>query len=66
MAERPTCRAVMSHEIPCGKPATHHIPEAGEYAYKTTDTHLCEAHATEALNRGKKPVRRWRPRPTEE
>ncbi len=56
----------MSHETLCGKPATHHIPEAGEYAYQTTDTHLCEAHATEALDSGKKPVRRWRPRPTEE
>ncbi len=69
MAERPTCQAVMrpgeKQDELCGKPATHHIPKPGDYEYKTSDTHLCEAHADEAFSSKQNPVRRWKDRPTE-
>ncbi len=64
-----TCQATVGynsegHATLCGKPSTHHIPEPGDYAYKETDTHLCEAHADEAASSGQNPIRRWRPRPS--
>ena len=67
MVERPTCEAVMrygeeSDEL-CGKAATHHIPESGDYEYRTSDKHLCDAHADEAASSGQKPVRRWTDQP---
>ncbi len=53
MSNHPTCQATISYDenevlILCDKPATHHIPQEGEYQYRETDTHLCEAHADEA------------------
>ncbi len=68
MSNHPTCQATVSYDenevdIPCGKPATHHIPQEGEYQPRETDTHLCEAHADEAKSTGHNTVRRWSEKP---
>ncbi len=68
MSNHPTCQTSISYDenevaILCGKPATHHIPQEGEYQYRETDTHLCEAPADEAESSGPNPVRRRREKP---
>ena len=71
MSSGKTCGRIMGQDENdvdelCGKPASHHIPEDGEYKYRETDMHLCEGHADEAASSRQKPVRRWGGRPTEE
>ncbi len=63
MSNHPTCQVTVSYDenevvILCDKPATHHIPQEGEYQCRETDTHLCEAHADEAKSTGHTVVRR--------